>query len=98
MTELVQVDSIQCNRPHDSRHALIKGFAIGSPFFMFIPVILRIISRFWTLGGLWWDDYCHLIGAVSFSRLNYRHLDCTLLTMTETQGFYYTINSICKFT
>lgn len=70
--ELVQVDAVQCNRPHDNRHAVIEVMALFTPIAIYSSVILRLISRLWTVGSLWWDDWFHIIAAVRLLNVHSR--------------------------
>ena len=65
VTELVKVDSLQCNRPHNSHHAAIEALAVGTPIIVYLAILLRIVGRLWTIRNLWWDDYFHILGGVS---------------------------------
>ena len=58
---LAKVDAIQCNRPHDSRVSLVKGFAVLSGLVGVIMISLRVFARLTTFGHLWMDDWCHVL-------------------------------------
>jgi hypothetical protein len=56
----VRFDARQCNRPHDDHHDAIEAAAIGTGLLTFLMIGLRVVARFWTVGGLWWDDWLHI--------------------------------------
>lgn len=53
-----------CNRPHNNRHVVIEVAAIGTAVVIFLMVALRLLSRFFTVGKLWWDDWFHIAAGV----------------------------------
>ena len=66
VSELVQIDAIQCDRPHNSRRNAVVATQIAACVISYSLVILRVISRIWATKRLWWDDWFHIGAAVRF--------------------------------
>ncbi|KAK7955279.1 Integral membrane protein [Apiospora saccharicola] len=61
MIALAKVDAQQCNRPTDSLNGSFRLVYTLSSIFIYIPFVLRIISRVLITKQLWWDDFFHTV-------------------------------------
>jgi hypothetical protein len=63
--DILHAQATLCNRPHDSYTNLMRITAYVTGIIPVIAVAMRFTSRW--LGGnpFWWDDWVHLVSAVS---------------------------------
>ncbi|KNG84913.1 hypothetical protein ANOM_006413 [Aspergillus nomiae NRRL 13137] len=64
LMQLVRGDAAQCSRSTKNYHKLIIALAITTPTITFTVIILRVLSRLWTVHQLWWDDFMHILAGV----------------------------------
>ncbi|KAK6814263.1 hypothetical protein RU639_010056 [Aspergillus parasiticus] len=64
LMQLVRGDATQCNRSDKSYHKLMVALAITTPAITYAVIILRVLSRLWTVRKLWWDDWMHILAGV----------------------------------
>ncbi|KAE8421934.1 hypothetical protein BDV36DRAFT_291750 [Aspergillus pseudocaelatus] len=64
LMQLVRGDAAQCNRSDKNHHRLMIALAITTPTITYTVIILRILSRLWTVRKLWWDDWMHILAGV----------------------------------
>ncbi|KAE8346970.1 hypothetical protein BDV24DRAFT_157965 [Aspergillus arachidicola] len=64
LMQLVRGDATQCNRSDKSYHKLMIALAITTPTITYTVIILRVLSRLWTVRKLWWDDWMHILAGV----------------------------------
>ncbi|KAE8137998.1 hypothetical protein BDV38DRAFT_282606 [Aspergillus pseudotamarii] len=64
LMQLVRGDATQCNRSDTNHQNLMIALAITTPTLTFTAIVLRILSRLWTVRKLWWDDWMHILAGV----------------------------------
>jgi ABC-type uncharacterized transport system permease subunit len=66
-TDILRAQATLCNRPHDSYTNTMRITAYVTGIIPVIAIVMRFASRW--LGGnhFWWDDWVHLVSAVSFA-------------------------------
>lgn len=62
---ILRVQASLCNRPHDSLAIYIRVTAYVTGIIPIIAVTMRFLSRHLGGNAFWWDDWLHLISAVS---------------------------------
>ncbi|OOO13160.1 hypothetical protein OAory_01009090 [Aspergillus oryzae] len=64
LIQLVRGDTAQCNRSDKNHHKVMIALAITTPTITYTVIILRVLSRLWTVRKLWWDDWMHILAGV----------------------------------
>lgn len=59
--ELFKVVAYECGLEHDSRNPTVRLVVYVSTAITFAMIFLRVFSRLWSLGKLWWDDWFHIM-------------------------------------
>jgi hypothetical protein len=65
LAEILRIQATICHKPHDSHTTGIRVIGYVSGIVPIVAVSMRFASRWLGGNSFWWDDWLHLVSAVS---------------------------------